>query len=248
MAENREESRPPLETYESLAKLIDHSLVRPDLTDDEILVGCRAALEYGVAAVTVRPADVDLAVRTLQGSGVAVAAVVGFPHGSSTTAAKLYEGRDLIRRGAKEIEFVVNVGKMLSRQFQFVETELAQMAESCHEANVLLKVNLEISYLANDLKIIACKILKRIQAGYAVTSTCFGPAGYHLSDVEMLRNYLGSRVKIKAAGGVRTLEKALQVYQAGCDRFGATSTVNILEDWKTHLARQAAAAATPPNS
>lgn len=248
MAENDEKIRPPLQTYEALAKLIDHSLVRPDLTDDEVAVGCRAALEYGVAAVTVRPSDADLAFRILEGSGVAVAAVVGFPHGSSTTAAKLYEGRDLLRRGVKEIEFVVNVGKMLSRQFQYIETELMQMAESCRQANALFKVNLECAYLSTDLKVIASKILKRIEADFAVTSTCFGPSGYHSRDIDLLKNYLGKRVRIKAAGGVRTLDKALEVYQSGCDRFGATSTVNILEDWKAQLARKAAAAGAPPQA
>ena len=248
MTENQQEIRPALATYEALAKLIDHSLVRPDLTEDEVSVGCRVALEYGAAAVTVRPADVDLAVRILGGSGVVVAGVVGFPHGSSTTSAKLYEGRDLLRRGAKEIEFVVNIGKMLSRQFQHIETELMQMAESCRQSDARFKVNLECGYMATDLKIIACKILKRIEADYVVTSTCFGPSGYSLADIETLKKYLGQRVKIKAAGGVRTLDKALEVYQAGCDRVGATSTVNILEDWKAQIARQAAAATAPPRA
>lgn len=243
MTEIQSEARPVPESYEALAKLIDHSLVRPDLTEDEVATGCRVALEYGVATATVRSCDVDLAHRILGDSGVAVAAVVGFPHGSATTAAKLYEGRDLLRRGAKEIEFVLNIGKMLSRQFQHVETELMQMAESCHQSGALLKVNLECGYLATDLKIIACKILKRIEADYVVTSTCFGPSGYNLADIELLKKHLGQRVKIKACGGVRTKDKALEVYAAGCDRLGATSTVTILEDWKAHLARQAAAAA-----
>ena len=115
-------------TYEELAGMIEHSLVRPDLTEDLVAAGCRLAYDYRVAAAVVKPCDVDIAVRILDGSGVAVASVAGFPHGSSNTATKLYEGRDLLRRGAKEISLVVNVGKMISRQFQYVETEIMQMA------------------------------------------------------------------------------------------------------------------------
>jgi deoxyribose-phosphate aldolase len=199
------------------------------------------ARQYGIAAVSVRSSDVDLAVRILQDSPVKVSSMVGFPHGTATTAAKLYEARDALRRGAREIEAVVNIGKMLSRQFQHVETELLQMAESCHQSGAILKVNLELGYLATDLKVIASKILKRVEADFAVTSTCFGPSGYQASDVALLRTHLKDRVAIKAAGGVRTVEKALEVYAGGCARFGSTATVMLLEDWKARLAKEAAA-------
>jgi deoxyribose-phosphate aldolase len=172
---------------------------------------------------------------------VKVSSVVGFPHGTATTAAKLYEARDAVRRGAREIEAVINIGKMLSRQFQHVETELLQMAESCHQSGALLKVNLELCYMATDLKVIASKILKRIEADFAVTSTCFGPSGYQPSDLVLLRTHLKDRVAIKAAGGVRTVDKALEVRAAGCARFGSTATVMLLEDWKARLAKEAAA-------
>lgn len=244
MAENPEQARPALSTYEQLARMIDHSLVRPDLTDDEVFTGCQVALEYGAAAVTVRPSDADAALRIVGDSGVRAAVVVGFPHGSSTTAAKLYEGRDVLRRGAREIEFVINVGKMLSRQFQYVETELMQMAESCRQSGALFKLNLECSYLATDLKVIACKIARRIEADFVVTSTCFGPSGHSADDTVLLRKYLGDRVKIKAAGGIRTLDQAFEVYAAGCDRVGATATVTILEDWKKRLRAMAASTET----
>ena len=235
-------ARPPLTTYRDFAQMVEHTLVRHDLTEDEVAQGCHLAKEYGVAAVAVRPCDVELAARVLGGSGVQVAGIAGFPHGSSTTAAKLYEGRDLLRRGAKEINFVVNIGKMLSRQFQHVETEILQMAESCHQEGAILKVVCECAYLADDLKIILSKILKRTQADFADTSTCYGPGGYRLQDVQLLKRVLGDTVKIKASGGVRTLEKALEAYEAGCDRFGATFTAPILEEWKRRLAAQPKAA------
>jgi deoxyribose-phosphate aldolase len=230
--------RPPISTYEALAAMIDHSLLRPELTEEEVEQGCRLAREYGVASVTVRPADVDLAAQWMRDSSVPVGTVSGFPHGSATTAAKLYETRDLLRRGAREIDMVLNIGKLLSRRFQYVETEVRQMAETCHEAGALLKVIFENAYLADELKIIACKISTRSGADFVKTSTGFAPSGATLEDLRLMRAYAGPSVKVKAAGGVRTLDKALEVYEAGADRFGATATAAILDAWREKL-RQA---------
>jgi deoxyribose-phosphate aldolase len=228
--------RPPLTTYEELAKMVDHSLVRPELSDDDVAEGCELARRYGVASVSVRPSDVDAVVRRLGGSDVAIGSVVGFPHGSSNTAAKLYELRDLLRRGAREIDMVINIGKMISRQFQYIESELLQAAQSCHETGAVLKVILETAYLTEDLKVIACKIAKRTDVDFVKTSTGFAPAGYTPEDVRLLVRLCGDRVKVKAAGGVRTLDAALQVYELGCARFGATQTASILDAWKARLA------------
>ncbi len=242
------EARPPLGSYQDLARMIDHSLVRPELTEEQVERGCRTAVEHGVASVTVRPSDLDLAVNWLSGSEVAIGAVAGFPHGSGTTAAKLYEVRDLLRRGAREVDAVINIGKLLSRRFQYVEMELRQMAEACHESGALLKVILENAYLSDDLKIIACKISTRAQADFVKTSTGFAPGGCTLADLRLMRAHSGPDVRIKAAGGVRTLDMALEVYQAGCDRFGATATVAILEEWKQRLQQQAASSSVTPAS
>lgn len=236
--------RPPLTTYAGLAKMVDHSLVRPELTDDQIAEGCGIAREYNTASVSVRPSDADLAVRLLAGSDVAPGSIVGFPHGSPTTAAKLYEARDLIRRGIREIDMVLNIGKLLSRQFQFVETEILQISQACHESGVLLKVILENCYLTEDLKIIACKICKRAEADFVKTSTGFAPGGYTRDDLILMKRVCGDKVRVKAASGVRSLETALEVYDLGCDRFGATQTVPILEAWRARLAGLAAASAS----
>lgn len=219
--------------------MIDHSLVRPELTEEQVIEGCETAKRYNVASVSVRPCDVDIAVRRLAGSGVKVGSVSGFPHGSTTTAAKLYETRDLLRRGAREIDMVLNISKLLSRQFQFVETELLQMAEACHKEGALLKVILENCYLTDELKIVACRICARADVDFAKTSTAFGPGGCTLEDLRLMRAHLPERVGVKAAGGVRTLDKALEVIEAGATRFGATATAAILEDWKRRLAEQA---------
>jgi deoxyribose-phosphate aldolase len=237
--------RPPLATYAGLAKMIDHSLVRPELTDEQVAEGLRLALAYDVASVSVRPSDAELAVRLLEGSAVAAGSIAGFPHGSSTTATKLYEARDLLRRGVKEIDMVLNIGKLLSRQFQYVETELIQMANACHESGALLKVIIENAYLSEDLKIIACKICKRSEVDFVKTSTGFAPSGYTREDILLMKRVVGGRCRLKAASGVRSLETALEVYELGCDRFGATQTAPILDAWKARLAAREAPAAVP---
>jgi deoxyribose-phosphate aldolase len=195
-----------------------------------------------VANVTVRPSDADLAVNLMRDSGIPVGSVAGFPHGSSTTPVKLYEARDLLRRGVREIDMVLNIGKLLSRQFHYVESELAQMAEACHEQGAILKVIFENAYLTDELKIIACKIAKRAGVDFVKTSTGFAPTGARIEDLRLMYQHCAPVVQVKAAGGIRTLEQAIAVYEAGCTRFGATATAAILDAWKERLAQQAAGA------
>ena len=227
--------RPPLTRYEELAKMIDHSMVRPELTDEQITEGCAIARQYGVASVTVRPSDVEFAVRAMEGSGVVVGGVAAFPHGSSTTATKQYEVRDMLRRGAKEVDAVINIARLRSRQFQHVETELQQLADACHEQGAILKVIFETAYLNDDLKIIACRICGRVRADFIATSTAFAPAGYTAADLELLRGHTNPSVQLKANGGVRTLDNVLEAYQAGAARIGSTATAAILDAWKARL-------------
>src|SRR5438105_521991 len=221
MDQNQTVSRPPLTSYESLAKLIDHALVRPELTEEQVIAGCELARRYNVASVSVRPCDVELAVRLLNGSEVTVGGLAGFPHGSGTTAVKLYEIRDALRRGAKEIDMVLNIGKLLSRQFQYVEMELLQCAEECHKQGALMKVIFENAFLTDELKIVACRISARAEVDFVKTSTGFAHSGYTLEDLKLMRAHTPGHIGVKAAGGVRTLDQALEVYQAGCSRVGA---------------------------
>jgi deoxyribose-phosphate aldolase len=230
----------PRLSYEDIARMIEHSVMQPEMSEEDVHTGCEIARQYRVAAVTVRPSDVDLAVEWMRGSGVAVASVVGYPHGCSTTSVKLYEARDLMRRGATEIDTVINLGKMISRQFQYVEVELQQMADACHDLGAILKVAFENGYLTEDLKTIACKIVKRAGVDYARTSTPLGPLPYSLDDVALMKRLLGDRTKIKASGGVRTISDVLELREAGCTRVGTAATVSILEDWKAQLAKPAA--------
>lgn len=238
----QQEERAPLTTYEDVAGRLELSLTRPDLNEEQVDAACREALSLGLVAVVVRPSDVDMAVRILGGSPVAVASVAGFPHGSSNTATKLYEGRDLLRRGATEVSLVVNYGKMISRQFQHVETELLQMSESCHQAGAIFKVIFESAYLAEDLKIILCKMCKRTEADFAETDTGFGPSGYTMADLALLKSICKDVVRLKAAGAPGTLEKFTEAYQAGCERFGTTDAFAVIAAWKNVLAEREAAA------
>src|SRR5215467_5980784 len=160
----------PLKTYESLARLIDHSLVKPELTDEQVVEGLEMAKRYGIATVSVRPCDIDLAVRTLQGSSVRPAAVCGFPHGSQNTATKLFEARDLLRRGAKEIAAVIGISRLRSREFQHVQSELLQLSESCHRESARLTVILETPYLSDELKIVACSCCERAEVDFVCPS------------------------------------------------------------------------------
>ncbi len=241
-------ARPALETYEDVAGLIEHSLVRPDLSEDQVGEGCAVAREYRVAAVVVRPSDADAAVRWMEGSGVLVASVVGFPHGSTTTGAKLWEARDLLRRGVKEIDAVLNAGKMISRQFPYIEMELTQLAQACHETGAVLKVIFENAYLAQDLKTIGCRLSKRAEVDYAQIATGGGaPESNVAEDLPLMRRLLNDKVKLKLAAGVATLADVLRAYEAGCDRVETTATAAILNEWKTELARRKLTeTATPP--
>jgi deoxyribose-phosphate aldolase len=226
----------PPATYESFAALIDHSLVKPELTDEQVVDGLQLAKRYGIACVSVRPCDIDLAVRTLQGSSVKPGSVSGFPHGSQNTATKLYETRDLLRRGAREIDMVIAISKLVSREFQHVQMELLQMSELCHKEGALLKVILENAYLTDELKIIACRCCERAEVDFVKTSTGFAPTGYTVEDVKLMRKYLPEEIGVKAAGGLRTVDQVLEVYQLGCTRIGTTATADLLDAWKQRLA------------
>lgn len=230
-----------LTTYEDLAQLIDHSLVKPELSDEEVVGGIELAKRYGVASVSVRPCDIDLAVRTLQGSPVKAGSISGFPHGSQNTATKLYETRDLLRRGAREIDMVIAISKLISREFQHVQMELLQMSELCHKEGALLKVILETGYLTEEQTIIACRCCERAEVDFVKTSTGFGPRGYTIEDIKLMRKHVPEEIGVKAAGGLRTVDQVFEVHALGCTRIGTTSTAAILDEWKARLALTAPA-------
>ncbi len=229
------ETRPPLTTYDDLARMIDLPLVRPDLTVERVAGGLELAKRYGIICASVRPSDLEMAVRVLEGSPVKPGSTVGFPHGTQTTSTKLYEARDLLRRGARELDVVVAIPNLLSREFEYVQVELAQLSDICHRENALIKVILENAYLTDELKIIACRCCERAQVDFVKTSTGFAPGGCTLADVKLMRQYLPEAIGVKAAGGLRTLDQIMEAYQAGASRIGTGSAAAILDEWKARL-------------
>ncbi len=228
--------RPELATYEDVAGRLELPVLAPSLNEEQVERACRSARSLRLAAISVRPSDVDLAARWLAGSGVTLATVVGFPWGAATTPVKAYEARDLLRRGAREIGAVVNIGRLVSRQFQYIEMELQQLAEACHKEGALLKVIFENEFLSDDLKTILCKISKRIEADFVDTSTGFGAKGATVEDLRLMKTRCRGMVKLKATGGIDTLEQFRQLYAEGVDRAATTRAARILDEWKQVLA------------
>jgi deoxyribose-phosphate aldolase len=220
-------------TYDDIAGMIDHSLLKPFLTDREIEEGCRTADEYRVASACVRPCDVERAARVLKGSPVRVGTVIGFPHGTTTTQTKVAEAKEAIENGAVELDVVLNIGRLKSRDYDYVKSDLSAVNSIAHENNVIVKVIFENCYLDDEEKIAACKICNEVGVDYVKTSTGFGSGGAEDKDIKLMRKNTSPAIKLKAAGGIRTLERAIEVRRLGCSRIGATATVGILERLKS---------------
>ncbi len=217
-------------TVKEIAKMIDHSLLRPELTEAQVREGCRLAREYDTASVCVKPCDVKIAKEELQGSDILVTTVIGFPHGSNKTSVKVAEAVEAIDEGAAELDMVLNIGRLLSRQFDYVEADIKAVVDAAHSQGVLVKVILENCYLTDELKEIACRICEKVNADFVKTSTGFGTGGATLQDLELMRRTCSEKVRVKAAGGVRTLDGALEVRSKGAVRFGATATKAIIDE------------------
>ncbi|MEA4943321.1 MAG: deoxyribose-phosphate aldolase [Propionicimonas sp.] len=216
--------------YQRYAGTIDHSLLRPELTQDEVREGCRIAAEYEVASVCARPADVALCVELLAGSTVAVGTVIGFPHGSHTTATKVFEATDARANGAVELDLVLNISWLRSGLLDRVQEDIAAVVAAADGA--IVKVILENAYLTDEQKVAACHAVEAAGADYVKTSTGFAPSGATLADLRLMKASVSDRMKVKAAGGVRTLDALADVIDAGVSRCGATATAAILDDFR----------------
>ena len=219
-------------TYEDIAGMIDHSLLKPNLTAREIEEGCRIAHEYKVATVCVRPSDVRRAADILRQSPVRVTTVIGFPHGATTTAAKVFEAEEAIRNGARELDVVLNIGKLKSKDYDYVRADLEAVTAAAHAKSIIVKVIFENCYLEDEEKIAACRISSEVGVDFVKTSTGFATGGAEDRDLKLMRKHTAPAIKLKAAGGIRTLERAMEVRKLGCTRIGATATVGILERLK----------------
>jgi deoxyribose-phosphate aldolase len=222
-------------TYAAIAKMIDHSLLPPNLADAALDQGCRLAREYDVASVCIKPYAVRLAASLLAGSTVAVGTTVGFPHGGHTTAIKVAEAEQAIADGARELDMVVNIGKVLSKDWLYVANDIRGVVEAAHRSGTLVKVIFENSFLPDEHKEQLCRICSEVRADFVKTSTGYGESGATDDDLRLMRRCSPPHVQVKAAGGVRTFDRLLAVRALGVTRVGATATKAILDECRAAL-------------
>ncbi|MCD0483581.1 deoxyribose-phosphate aldolase [Streptacidiphilus sp. ASG 303] len=225
-----------------VAAMIDHSLLRPELTSAEVAAGCELAASYAVASVCVRPADVAAAAALLAGTPVEVGTVVGFPHGSNATATKAAEARQALADGARELDMVLNIGRLRSGEHAAVGADVAAVVAAARGEGALVKVILENAYLTDEEIVTGCRLVEEAGADFVKTSTGFAPGGAVLEQVALMRRSVGEQVGVKAAGGVRTLDALLRLVAVGATRFGATATAAMLDDARARTAGHGAIA------
>ncbi len=228
-------------TYHDVAKVIDHSLLRPELDDAFVRAGCELAAAYDVASVCCRPAVVVRAADILRGTDVKVGTTIGFPHGNHVTAIKVAEAHQALADGAQELDMVLLIGALRSGRDAEVQADIAAVVEVAHAAGAIVKVIFENAYLTDDEKVRACHLTEAAGGDFVKTSTGFAPSGATLEDLRLMRANTSPNVQVKAAGGVRTLDALLEVMAVGVTRCGATATAAMLDDFKSRKAGAPAA-------
>jgi len=223
-------------TERDIAKTIDHSLLRPELDDAFVEAGCRLAAKYDVASVCVRPADVRRAAALLAGTDVAVGTTIGFPHGNHRTETKVLEAQLALADGATELDMVIQIAALKSGRDADVQADIQAVVDVGHVAGAIVKVIFENAYLTDDEKIRACRLTEAAGADFVKTSTGFAPSGATHDDLRLMRANTSPHIRVKAAGGVRTLDALLAVMELGVTRIGATATETIIEDFRARKA------------
>lgn len=221
----------PLASSSDLARMIDHTLLKPDATQDQIKKLCEEARQYNFATVCVNSSNVGLAAQLLQGSSVKAIAVVGFPLGAATASAKAFETLEAIREGAQEIDTVINIGALKSKDYREVYLDIRSVVEAA--GSIPVKVILETSQLSDEEKIIACSLSKAAGAAFVKTSTGFTGGGATVADIKLMRRIVGPEMGVKASGGVRSREDALAMIEAGANRLGTSSSISIVTGQKS---------------
>ena len=214
-----------------IAKMIDHTLLKPDSTKEMIEEICKEAMDYKFATVCIPPSWVKTANKMLKDSDVGITTVIGFPHGVTRTVTKVVETRDSIAAGATEIDMVINIGYLKSGNNEAVQTDIARVKEATQN-NAILKVIIETGYLTDEEKVTACQLAKKAGADFVKTSTGFGPGAATVSDIELMRKTVGPDLGVKASGGVRDLATAEAMINAGATRIGASSGIAIVSGSK----------------
>jgi len=217
-------------TKEQLAKLIDHTLLKPDITKGAVIQLCEEAKKYGFWAVCVNPTYISLATDVLRGTDVKVCSVIGFPLGANTPEVKALEAERAVNDGASEIDMVINIGALKSHDYILVKRDILKVVERARarQKDTIVKVIIETGLLTEDEKVLACKLVKDAGADFVKTSTGFNASGATVHDVELLKNIIGPNLGVKASGGIRTYHEAIKLIEAGADRIGTSSGVEII--------------------
>lgn len=216
-----------------IASMIDHTILKPEATEKEVKVLCKEAIEYNFASVCVNPSMVSLAANILEGSPVKVCTVIGFPLGATTTAVKAFETEETIKKGATEVDMVINIGKLKERDLEYVKNDIKAVVEAA-KGKALTKVIIETCLLTDEEKVIACQLSKEVGADFVKTSTGFSTGGATAADIKLMRETVGPDMGVKASGGVRSREGALTMIENGATRIGASASIAICEGQKSN--------------
>jgi len=217
-------------TVLDIAEMIDHSLLRPTLTNEEFHEGIKLARKYKMATCCVAPYDVERAVKGLAGSGVLVSTVIDFPHGSNLTAAKVYEAELAMDHGASSLDMVLAISRLVSGEYDYVEQDIHQVVASAHARSISVKVIFENCFLTKEMIIKACQLTEKAGADFVKTSTGYGKGGATLADCYLMRQSTGKKVAVKAAGGIRTLDDVLAYRAIGTKMIGTRASADILDE------------------
>jgi deoxyribose-phosphate aldolase len=226
----------PKYTARIIAKTIDHSLLKPEMTREEVKAGCEIAKKYDVASVCCKPSDVQFCADLLKGTDVLVGTVVGFPHGTTTTEVKVFETKQAVADGATEIDMVINIGHLKSGMNAEVQADIKAVVDA--SAGHTVKVILENAYLTDEEKVTACKLSEAAGAHYVKTSTGYAPTGASIADIKLMKESVSPHIKIKSAGGVRTLDSLMEYLDAGISRSGATTTAVMIDEFIERFGRE----------
>ena len=223
-------------TPHDIAKMLDHSTLQPFLTEEDIRKGCQLALKYDCASVCARPCDVPILAEMLKGSEVKVCTVIGFPHGSHETAIKVAEAKLALEEGCQELDMVLNIGKMIHGDYDYVKAEIKQIADLAHENGAIVKVILETCYLTDEQKKTACRLSEEAGADFVKTSTGYGSNGCTIDDLKLMRAAVSENVRVKGSGGIRDLDTVLSARAVGASRCGVSATAKIMEEAEVRYA------------
>ncbi|ORX58710.1 deoxyribose-phosphate aldolase [Hesseltinella vesiculosa] len=221
-------------TYEQLAKVFDHAILKPEQTTKDVIIGCELAKKYNVKSVCVKPCDVKQASDLLQGTDVLVGTVISFPHGNSPTSAKVAEALQTVEDGAIELDVVLNIGHLKSGLVDECQQEIKTVIDACHAKNpkVIFKIIFENAYLTKDEIVQACKLSVAAGAHFVKTSTGFASSGATLEDIALMRASVPDHIEVKASGGIKTLDQVVDLMNHGATRCGSSSTDKIIDEFK----------------